>query len=140
MRPSDGDRRRLAEDMRVARRAMMREVIVGALASLDTSELTLIQFASLLWLDDGAEHTVKEMAERLGRSVSATSRLLDQMVRRRLIRRFEDPDDRRARRVSIADGGRRVIERLMTTRAEAQLGLMAELAPEERAQVALGMG
>jgi DNA-binding MarR family transcriptional regulator len=139
MQASDADRQRLADDLRTARRAMMHDAFIGTVSSLDASDLTLIQLASLLQLDDGAEHTVKEMAGYLGRSMSATSRLLDQMVRRRLIRRFEDPADRRARRVAIAEGGRRLVERLMNTRVEAQLGLMALLTPDERAHVARGM-
>jgi MarR family transcriptional regulator for hemolysin len=66
---------------------------------------------------------------------SATSRLLDQLVRRKLIKRIEDPEDRRARRVSLSERGARLAEELTARRTDAQLDLMERLDETERAKV-----
>jgi DNA-binding MarR family transcriptional regulator len=135
MHMKEAERRALAEHLKVSRRAMVREVLVQALVALGEADLTLQQLGALVLLEEGGPRSVKEISELLGRSASATSRLIDQLVRRRLLRREEDREDRRARRVSLSERGRRLVDELMARRAEAQLGLMERLAPEERAVV-----
>ena len=90
-------------------------------------------------LDDVGEPTIKQVAETLGRSVSATSRLLDQLVERGLIGRREDKQDRRAKRVFLKEEGWTFLRTFEQNRADAQVALMVYLAPEEQAQVAQAM-
>jgi DNA-binding MarR family transcriptional regulator len=71
--------------------------------------------------------------------VSATSRLVDGLVRRGLVERQEDPADRRVRRVAIAKDGEALLRRFERTRADAQLRMMSRLAPADRAVVARAM-
>lgn len=97
------------------------------------------QMATLLILDEEGEQTVKGVAVLLGRSFSATSRLLDQLVVRGLITRREDERDRRVKRVAITTQGRRFVETIERQRADAQLAVMDYLSPEERAEVVRGM-
>lgn len=136
---TDRERQQLTESLRAVRRTMARAMLIGAVSALGQSDLTLAQLGSLVLLDDGRERSVKEMAELLGRSVSAMSRLLDQLVKRKLIKRWEDARDRRVRLISIADAGRKLINAFTDKRAEAQLQLMTRLTPEEREQVHRGM-
>lgn len=75
----------------------------------------------------------------LGRSTSATSRLLDQLVERGLISRREDEHDRRAKRVAITDSGRTLIATLERQRADAQITVMEHLSAEEQAIVTQAM-
>ena len=90
-------------------------------------------------LDAEGSSTVGDLAGDLGRSLSATSRLLDQLVRRGLVTREEDPDDRRVKRVALAEPGKALIERVQRQRAEAQLSVMAALSEAERADVMRAM-
>src|SRR6266704_2927552 len=55
--------------------------------------------ATLLLLDEEGELTIKQIAELVGRSISATSRLLDQLVERGMVSRREDERDRRGTRL-----------------------------------------
>ena len=73
------------------------------------------------------------------RSVSATSRLLDQLVTRGMIHRREDERDRRAKLVAITEQGRALIATLEQRRAEAQISVMDYLSAEERVTVTRGM-
>ena len=58
---------------------------------------------------------------------------------RELLCRQEDPNDRRARRVTISQAGRKFITTMMRRRAEAELKLMESLLPEEQRTVIRAM-
>ena len=62
-------------------RALWRELVVGFASQLGELRLGFTQLAALYVLADGSTTTVGELAEALGRSPSATSRLVDGLVR-----------------------------------------------------------
>jgi DNA-binding MarR family transcriptional regulator len=126
------DAKTLGRSMLAVRQVMAREVMLSAVQALGQSDLTLLQFGCLMVLSDGAVRTVGEVSAALGRSMSATSRLLDQLVRRALISRAEDPQDRRSRHVTISAAGRRFLLSMMRRRAQAELRLLGHLTAEER--------
>ncbi|MCB9703287.1 MAG: MarR family transcriptional regulator [Myxococcales bacterium] len=136
---SKAERAALRADLAATRRVMVRSLLVELLPRLGRSELTLAQVAVLFSLSDGEERRVSEVAATLGRSPSATSRLLDLLVRRGLLARREDPEDRRSRRIALAAPGRRLVASIMDRRTDAQLELMEALSAEERATVLAGM-
>ena len=125
----------LGEAMLAVRRAMARDFMRAALQALGERDLTILQFGTLLLLEDGQARTVGELSEQIGRSMSATSRMIDQLVARELLRRQEDPDDRRARRVTISPAGRKFVRTLMRRRAAAELELMASMSEEDQQTV-----
>ena len=102
-------------------------------------DYSLAQVASLFILDEKGELTIKQVAGLLERSVSATSRLLDQLASRSMITRREDEQDHRAKRVAITEQGRELIEALQLLRADVQIEMMEYLAPHEQAEVVRGM-
>ena len=80
-------------------RALWRDLVVGFASQLGELRLGFTQLAALYVLADGSTTTVGELAEALGRSPSATSRLVDGLAKRRLVERREEPEDRRQRSV-----------------------------------------
>lgn len=134
-----GQRAALIASLRAMRKTMARDFMASAIAALDHSDLSLVQMATLMLLDSCDELPVRALAQHLGRSLSATSRLLDQLVRRRLLWRSIDKDDRRVRRVGLAARGRAFVEQLMSHRAEAQLQIMQRLTARQREQVRRAM-
>lgn len=133
------ERELLAANLRAARQAMMPGMLVSTARAVGDVDCSLIQLAALFVLADDEALTVKGLAHGIGRSVSATSRMLDQLVAHRLVSRREDGRDRRAKRVSITDEGRAFLHALHDSRAEAQLAVMAYLSSEEQALVAQAM-
>lgn len=125
------DVERLADDLAVVRRLLVADVLAGVIRRTDT-DLTVTQLATLNLLRGVPPLTVKELAERLGRSLSATSRLVEQLARRGWVSRVEDSQDRRARRISLTDAGVAFLRGFEVTRAEAQLDLMADLGDADR--------
>lgn len=129
----------LEEGMLAVRRSMARDFMRAAVQALGERDLTILQFGTLLLLEDGQERTVGALAEQIGRSMSATSRMIDQLVKRELLRRQEDPNDRRARRVTLSAAGRKLLTTMMRRRAEAELRLMDSLSPADQQIVVRAM-
>ena len=133
------DTQALAKALGRLRRAMLRDGLAAAFATLGDQELSLAKMAVLMLLDDIGEQSATALCAFTGRSPSAMSRLLDQLVRAGLADRREDPLDRRARWIALTEGGRTFLARFETHRAEAQMAVMAELAEDERALVMRAM-
>jgi DNA-binding MarR family transcriptional regulator len=138
------ERDRLAASFGDMRRAMIPAFLLDLLGAVDGDsaggpELSMAQLATLYVLDAGEPVPLGALAERIGRSVSATSRLVDALVRRDLVERQEHPTDRRVRRVAIGKAGEALLRRLERTRADAQLEIMDRLDPADRALVARAM-
>ncbi len=114
----------------------MREFIFNILRTFGDFDFSLPQVATLLLLEEEGEPTIKRVAEILGRSVSTTSRLLDQLVEDGLVSRREDAHDRRAKRIAITEQGRTLIAMLERQGAARQIAVMEYLSVEEQADVA----
>jgi DNA-binding MarR family transcriptional regulator len=129
----------LARSLSQFRRALLRDGMLATIRTLGDSDISLTQLAALLLLQELDEPTIKQMSEALGRSLSATGRLLDQLVRRGLVSRREDDRDRRVKRVALAEQGRAFIATMERNRAGAQLAVMQHLTPREQAEVMRAM-
>ncbi|MEV0757726.1 MarR family transcriptional regulator [Streptosporangium sp. NPDC050280] len=133
MNPVGGaERDRLADDIGDLRRALIPGLLLHLLSGFEDDEPSMIQIATLYTLDVPAPPTLRELAGRVSRSVSATSRLVDQLVRRGLAGRREDPGDRRVRRITLTPAGADFLRTFERVRADAQLEVMAYLTAEER--------
>jgi DNA-binding MarR family transcriptional regulator len=80
----------------------------------------------------GEAVTVKQVAERLGLSFASASRAVDELVRRGLATRVEDPADRRVRHVSLTAAGEEIADELMAARLAGLESFVATLSTEER--------
>jgi DNA-binding MarR family transcriptional regulator len=97
-------------------------------------DLTLTQMKTLGMLDSCVEEvSVKELSERLGLSLPATSRTVDGLLRRGFLSRHEDQDDRRVKRVRLTGAGRDIVHRLATARLQGLEAYAASLSDEQRA-------
>jgi DNA-binding MarR family transcriptional regulator len=86
-------------------------------AAMGLLELTITHIKLLHQLESATgELTVKQAAELIPLSLPATSRTVDDLVRRGMVRRHEDSEDRRMKRISLSDEGRAVIRRVNASR------------------------
>jgi DNA-binding MarR family transcriptional regulator len=120
-------------------RALWRELVIGFAYQLGGLRLGFTQLAALYVLADGATTTVGELAELIGRSPSATSRLVDGLVRRRLVERQEEQEDRRQRTLHLTQRGRALLRVVDRARADQFLTAVRPLPTPERAIVAMGV-
>jgi DNA-binding MarR family transcriptional regulator len=99
-------------------------------------ELTLTQMKLLHRLEEtGEEHSLKQAAEQIHVSLAATSRLVDELVRRGLVERREDLEDRRMKRVRITPAGHAVIATLNAARLKGLESFVATLDDHEREEL-----
>ncbi len=131
---------RLYRSLVAVRHAVLRDGFLDAIRAMADHELSVAQMATLMLLEAEGSSTVTDLANDLGRSLSATSRLLDQMVQRGLVSRAEGREDRRVKRVALAERGQALITAVQRRRAEAQLSVMAALSDAERTDVMRAMG
>src|SRR5437588_7430051 len=138
--PIEDPREALARSIGQFWRALLREGMLAMVRTLGDCDFSMPQLVTLMLLLEQGEPTIKQVAQTLGRSVSATGRMLDQLVRRGLMSRREDGRARRVKRVAITPEGRVFLSAIELQRADLQLAVMQYLAPEERAEVRRAMG
>lgn len=128
-------RERLLEQFR----AMQNEMLPSVVRVFDSDDHRLIHSAMLAILDGSDAPTVNQLAERVGRSVSRTSRLVEQLVTRGLVERLVDDGDRRVRRVRLTPEGSALLRRVRQLRVTALEELVDHLTDGERKQVVEAM-
>jgi len=106
------------------------------LRAIEDSGLGFSQCKALLLLgelEEGAEPSpLHELASRLGLSVASASRAVDGLVRKRMVTRVEDKQDRRVRRVAITAKGREVVSAVVAARMAGLERFAATLTAAER--------
>jgi DNA-binding MarR family transcriptional regulator len=120
-------------------RALWRELVVGFAYQLGELKLGFTQLAALYVLAEGRTTTVADLAESIGRSPSATSRLVDGLARRRLVERRREDEDGRLRTVWLTPRGQAVLSIVDRARAEQFLAAVRPMPRGERALIAMGV-
>ncbi len=98
------------------------------------------QFALLSVLDEFGPLSQTALSERSGLDRSDLVRWVDELVTDKLVRRSQDPDDRRRNVVTITAAGRRRLDALHTQLRRAQRDLLSPLSDEEREQLVALLG
>jgi DNA-binding MarR family transcriptional regulator len=97
--------------------------------------LSLPQFSVLMQLHHKGACGLSEISERFEVTPAAASQLVDKLVQSGLIERAEDPNDRRAKVLTISDKGRKLIQKGIEERYRWVEELSGRLTAEERTQV-----
>jgi DNA-binding MarR family transcriptional regulator len=131
-----------AEDHDTAARltALMRHLFLfdrgNQLRVMEETGLSLTQCKAILEIgglgDASSSCQLKELAEKLGASKPALSRAVDDLVKKKLVTRVEDPEDRRARRIELTARGREVVDRIVTVRMKGVTAFAATLTSPQR--------
>ena len=82
---------------------------------------------------------VSDLSHHLGVSSAAASQMLDRLVDEGLILRTEDPNDRRIKRISLTEQGRKILDESIDARLSWFKELQGRFSPEEEEQVAAAM-
>lgn len=120
-------------------RAIWRDLVIGFAAQLGELSLGFTQLAALYALAEGGTMTIADLADTLGRSPSAVSRLADGLVRRQLVERTQDSEDRRQRTLRLTGRGLALMGLVDRARAQEFLAIVRPLPAAERAVVAMGV-
>lgn len=110
------------------------------LAIMSEQGLTMPQMVALYVMQAAGPVPNTVIVEELRISPSTASHLVDQLVRKGLVNRTEDPHDRRQKRLAITAEGRALLERLGRERTLEFTRAAASLDPETRDALSLVMG
>jgi DNA-binding MarR family transcriptional regulator len=127
--------RALLDRLATLRQVIVPGVLLGAVRLIDDLDLSLTHLATLYVLRPQEALAVNQVAETIGLSVSQASRIVDHLVRHRLVGRTEDERDRRTKRVSISPAGRELLDAFERNVTEAQFSAITELSPDDQAIV-----
>jgi DNA-binding MarR family transcriptional regulator len=82
---------------------------------------------------------VTEIGEHLGMSSAAASQMLERLVQQDLVKRTEDPDDRRVKRIELTDKSKHILEEGLRVRQTWLKDLARSLDENERETVEAAM-
>ena len=115
-------------------------VAARSLADLDGAEdVTLTQYRSLVVLASRGPQGMASLADAVGVTPPTASRLCDRLVRKGLVRRRTDRNDRRQVRVALTEAGRRLVD-IVTDRRRREIASLLQAVPEDaRRSVVAGL-
>jgi DNA-binding MarR family transcriptional regulator len=106
-------------------------------AAIEEADVSITQVKALRALAEADEPmSLGAVSETIGLSLPAISRSVDGLVRRGLVKREEDPRDRRSKLVTATGRGRSTYERLTALRLAGIRGFVADLDPEQQRALA----
>jgi DNA-binding MarR family transcriptional regulator len=120
-------------------KALWRDLVIGFAAQLGELRLGFTQLAALYATAGTATLTIADLADLIGRSNSATSRVVTALEERGLVLRHEEVADRRQRTIEVTPGGHALIGLIDRARADQFLAVVRPLPAAERALVAMGV-
>jgi len=129
---------RLDEQARTLHRAvvdLIRRYQAGERSDPCCRGITVAQCHSLHALADRESLSMGELASRLDVTLSTATRLIDQLVAKRLVYRGIDPRDRRVCCVGLTGHGRRVHADIASDTIEIQKRILEEIDPDARERV-----
>lgn len=97
--------------------------------------LSMPQFSLLMQLHYKGACGMSKVSEGFDITPAAASQLVDKLVQSGYMQRVEDPEDRRAKLLSLTDKGRELIQQGMEERYRWVEELAEKLRAEERAQI-----
>jgi DNA-binding MarR family transcriptional regulator len=82
---------------------------------------------------------VTEIGDHLGVSSAAASQMLERLVQQDLVKRTEDPDDRRVKRIELTTKGKRILEEGLRIRQTWLRDVAQTLTEDEKKTVSAAM-
>jgi DNA-binding MarR family transcriptional regulator len=116
-------------------------VAVAARSLADVAEeVTLTQYRTLVVLASRGPQNLAGLAEAVGVTPATTTRMCDRLVRKDLIRRRTERDDRRHLRVMLTEKGRALVDAVTDRRRREIERIMNEIPPEEQVVLIQALG
>jgi len=96
---------------------------------LRSNNLSMPQVAALMYLRHHGTASISDISTYLNLSLAATSQLVERLVVHAYVSRTEDPDDRRLKRVMLAEAGAAMVEEVRQARVEEVARRLAQMPP-----------
>lgn len=131
------------DELALSLAALMRHLITDTspdfFKEVERLDLSFSQIKALNLLSERAPLSLKGLSDSIGLSLPAVSRAVEQLVKRGMVKRAEDPDDRRAKRVTLTAKGAGTMDGLLQLRLAGVKRFVAGLEPEQREALSAGL-
>ena len=129
----------LAEEMWAISRDLFKFLQSRDRDAMTACGLSVAQCYSLEAIGTQGQLTLNELADSLYITPSTASRTIEELVRKDLVERRQDPTDRRAVRLTLTPQGQALFEALRQHLIERQLGVLEQIDPASRRDVLLAL-
>ncbi len=119
--------------------AIIYRVLKPSLEGMAKEQLTEVQLSCIKYVAVHHEPSIGEIANGLSISNAASAKLVDRLVRKKLLSREEDPEDRRVLKINLTSKGQELladIEKIEENQLKEILGRMSN---EERESLEIGL-
>lgn len=99
---------------------------------VEAHDVTVAEWVLLRELFDAGTANPSQLADRLGMTRGAVSKLVERLCRKQLVARLFADDDRRYQTVALTPSGRRLVPRLAQSADENDREFFGHLKPDER--------
>ncbi|WP_432877479.1 MarR family winged helix-turn-helix transcriptional regulator [Kribbella sp. CA-245084] len=125
------DKAQLIDELVEFQRGFSRFTDSGRTPPVLRLNLTMQQLKILSLLNAQDSRSSQELTAALGVSPATTSGIIDRLVAQGMVRRREDPDDRRVRRIELSEQGRKLMDDLVESSSAYFRQLLSGLEVEE---------
>ncbi len=103
------------------------------------NELSVLQFRALGFLNRNPGASLSELAEHLGITRATASAIVERLVRRGLVNRTDDPQERRRLILTLTANGLELLQQARQATYSSVAGVLSELSEAKLLQVAQGL-
>lgn len=114
-------------------------VLRPTLNEMAREELTEVQLSCLRFVSLHPEPSVGEIADGLRISNAASAKLIDRLVKKNLLSREEDPQDRRVLKIKLTTDGRKLLEAINIMELQQFNGILQQMSKENLQKLAEGL-
>jgi DNA-binding MarR family transcriptional regulator len=125
----------LSKSLQKLTQAFMHQSMRRVIAYAKGRGLSMSQMGTLLFLHRHDTCDVSDIGAYLGITAAASSQLLNRLVEQGLIKRSEDPDDRRHKILALTPAGRETVQESIQIRQSLLVQITQMLSASEQAQV-----
>src|SRR5277367_2671384 len=134
---TDGSHESMVDAVLSASRVL---VAIAARSLADAGEeVTLTQYRSLVVLASRGPQSMATLAEAVGVTAPTASRLCKRLVKKGLVRRRTDRNDRRQVRLGLTEAGRQLVDTVSMRRRQEIADLLASIPPKTQRSVATAL-
>ncbi|NKB72566.1 MAG: MarR family transcriptional regulator [Candidatus Latescibacteria bacterium] len=102
--------------------------------------ISVSQCHTLSTLSQHGAQPMGELAEAMRLKVSSMTRVVDQLVDKKLVRRDPDPKDRRVCTIALTAKGKNLFEKIEGELLEMEKQVLSQVAPKDRANLIQALG
>jgi DNA-binding MarR family transcriptional regulator len=137
MEAPSGSDEALARDLGLLMRHLLERSNSSVFQAFDELDLSFTQTKMFMGFTGREQpRSIGSIGEELGISLPAASRAIDGLLKRGLVTRTEDPDDRRTKLIALTEQGRAITRRLLELRVAGIQDFIDSLDPDDRRRLA----